>query len=89
MKWVLLTWLGLCGCQASFESRHFDYCAVTDVEKQPDVLGGYWIAHCSDGRFIVFSRMIQEGTGLYFTPYYENNDAVTTHGYVQRTEILP
>lgn len=88
MKWAVFLALILSGCRAAPE-RHYDYCAVTDVEKQPDAVGGHWIAHCSDGSFVVFSGMIKEGTGIFYTPYYENNDAVTRHGYIHYVESLP
>lgn len=88
MRWLCLLLLGLAGCHADVE-RQYAYCAVTDVEKRPDALGGMWLATCSDGSFVNFSRMIKEGTGIYFTPYYENNDVVTRYGYIHSTESLP
>lgn len=57
------------------------------VTNKADVGPGY-VAECSDGSVVVFSRVITEGEGIYYTPYWEGNDAVTIHGYIHKVELL-
>lgn len=89
MKWALLFMsLGLGGCHADVE-RAYSYCAVGSVDKRPDALGGLWVATCTDGSFVVFSRIVHAGEGVFYSPYWEGNDTVTKYGYIHMTEPLP
>lgn len=86
MKWVLPFLFCLLGCKE--DMSRYEFCAVSDVEKKPDSEGGYWIATCSDDSFVIFTRMIKPGEGIYYSPYYENRDVVHVHGYIKKIEAL-
>lgn len=77
----------LFGCGAK-KQETYSYCAVTSVDQKQEVGHLIWIAHCSDGNVVIFPRVVKEGDGVYFTPYWEGDDAVQMRGYIKRIEDL-
>jgi len=80
--------MALVGC-AERPIKSYDYCVVDSVteKKVADVVFA-WVAHCSDGCDVVFPRMIRPGEGIYYSPYTENYDRTTIHGYIKKIEDL-
>ena len=84
---LILLLLCLFGCGAkSHES--YSYCAVTHVEKKEAVGHSLWIAECAGDSVVIFNRVVKEGDGVYYTPYYEGDDAVHLHGYIKKIEDI-
>ena len=81
--------LCLWGCTKE-HVKSYSYCAVDQVET-PNPRNKYvWIAHCSGSGAVVFHSEVKAGDGIYFSPYYEDDDAVTTHGYIEEIQkVVP
>lgn len=71
----------LVGCR-SVPLRTYSYCAVIRVQKKAGPSHPDYVAECADGSLVVFPQLVQEGQGIYFTPYWEGDDAVQVHGYI-------
>lgn len=72
----------LFGCKEEL-SKVYSYCAVDQVERSVihDQYG--WIAHCDHGGTVVFPRRVAVGEEIYYTPYWVDDDSVTTFGYIK------
>lgn len=79
----------LFGCnQATL--RTYSYCVVDHVERQIVHDQSSWIAHCDGDGSVIFPQRVDSGDLVYFTPYYENDDAVTVYGYVHSIDkVVP
>jgi hypothetical protein len=77
--------LCLFGC-ATQKVTTYSYCLVDDVKK--DVIDDLsrWIVHCDGGGTVIFPRQVGIGEGVYFSPYYENEDPVTEYGYIKQID---
>lgn len=80
----------LWGC-AHEQVKAYSYCVVKRVDESKAGDQTYsWTAHCDDGSVVVFSRMIHAGEGVYYSPYFENDDTYTMRGYIQGIDkIVP
>jgi len=80
----------LLGCSKEYVKR-YDYCVVDFVtEKKVGDVPYRWDATCVDGPVVSFSRIVQKGDGIYYTPYTEDNDTTTLHGYIRSIqEVVP
>lgn len=76
----------LFGCGAK-KDESYSYCAVTHVEKKEVTGHSVWVAECSDDSVVAFNRVVKNGEGIYYTPYWENEDTVP-HGYIKKIEDL-
>ena len=79
----------LLGCK-ELPVRSYAYCVVKEVEDRTPRNGYLWVAHCDGSGAVVFHSPVKTGDGVYYTPYYEGDDAVTTHGYIKTIEqVVP
>ena len=78
--------IALGGC-AERPIKSYDYCVVDSVtEKKVANVVFAWVAHCHDGCDVVFPRMIKPGEEVYYSPFTENSDTATIHGYIKSIE---
>lgn len=69
----------LIGCTDEIK-RTYDYCVV-DAVKHSDHFG--WEAHCNGGGTVMFSSEVKVGDEVYYSPFWVDNDSVTTYGYIK------
>src|SRR5438132_13456750 len=68
--------------------RIYSYCVVDHVEKQVIYDQSHWVAHCDGDGSVVFPTRVKVGETVYYTPYYQDDDAVTTWATLRKSTSL-
>ena len=58
------------------------FCLVDNVKYEEIDNVRCWVAYCSGSNTVIFNRPVELNDRVYYLPYYEDDDAVTTHGYI-------
>lgn len=62
--------------------RAYDYCVAEEVQRLVVSDKPVWTAHCRDGDSVSFFELVQDGDKIYFSSFWENDDAITRYGYI-------
>lgn len=71
----------LFGCNKNIRVA-YSYCVADTVERQILHDQSTWVTRCDGGDYVTFHSRVDPGQTIYYTPYYEDNDLATVHGYV-------